>query len=95
MKPVDLMRWLVRLITPPQGRILDPFAGSGSTGEAAMLCGVDATLIEADAGHARDIEHRIKRWAGGDLPMFADAPVASDPEDDRIADLFASPDVGA
>ena len=54
-----------------------------------MPCCVEATLIEADAGHAADIRHRIKRWAGGDLPMFSDSPVASDPEDERIADMFA------
>lgn len=37
VKPTDLMRWLVRLVTPPGGTVLDPFMGSGSTGRAAML----------------------------------------------------------
>lgn len=39
VKPTALMRWLVRLITPPGGLVLDPFAGSGSTGKAAVLEG--------------------------------------------------------
>lgn len=71
VKPVDLMRWLVRLITPPGGTVLDPFAGSGTTGEAAMLEKCDAILIEADAKHAADIRHRIDRWSGLDAPLFA------------------------
>jgi site-specific DNA-methyltransferase (adenine-specific) len=39
VKPISLMRWLVRLITPPGGTVLDPFTGSGSTGVAAILEG--------------------------------------------------------
>jgi DNA modification methylase len=73
VKPVALMRWLVRLITPPGGTVLDPFAGSGTTGEAAMLEGMHAILIEQDAQHAADIEHRIRRWSGLDAPLFAEA----------------------
>lgn len=39
VKPIALMRWLVRLITPPGGVVLDPYCGSGSTGCAAVLEG--------------------------------------------------------
>jgi site-specific DNA-methyltransferase (adenine-specific) len=39
VKPTDLMRYLVRLVTPPRGVVLDPFMGSGSTGKAAILEG--------------------------------------------------------
>lgn len=39
VKPTDLMRWLVRLVTPPGGIVFDPFTGSGSTGKAALLEG--------------------------------------------------------
>lgn len=39
VKPTDLMRWLVRLVTPPGGLVFDPFTGSGSTGRAAILEG--------------------------------------------------------
>lgn len=46
VKPTQLMRWLVRLITPPGGIVLDPFMGSGSTGKAAVLEGMRFTGIE-------------------------------------------------
>jgi DNA modification methylase len=72
VKPVALIRWLVRLVTPPGGTVLDPFAGSGTTGEAAMREGCDAILIEREAEHVADIRHRVKRWHGGDLPLFAE-----------------------
>lgn len=49
VKPTDLMRYLCRLITPPGGLILDPFAGSGSTGKAARLEGFEHVSIERDA----------------------------------------------
>lgn len=71
VKPVDLMRWLVTLVCPPGGRVLDPFAGSGTTGEACMLAGFDCTMIERDPQHIADIQHRIKRWSGQDTPLFA------------------------
>jgi hypothetical protein len=48
VKPLALMRWLVRLITPPGGLILDPFGGSGTTGEAAMLEGFTAVVLDKD-----------------------------------------------
>lgn len=48
VKPQALMRWLVRLVTPPGGLVLDPFAGSGSTGWAADAEGFDCTMIEQD-----------------------------------------------
>ena len=73
VKPIDLIRWLTRLVTPPGGTVLDPFAGSGTTGEAAMLEGFNAILIEREAEHAADIAHRQRRWHGGDLPLFAEA----------------------
>lgn len=73
VKPLALMRWLVRLITPAGGTVLDPFAGSGTTGEAAMLEGMKTILIEADPQHAADIRHRLTRWSGADTPLFATA----------------------
>lgn len=39
VKPVALMQWLVRLVTPPGGTVLEPFAGSGTTAEACVLEG--------------------------------------------------------
>jgi len=46
VKPTDLMQYLCRLITPPNGTILDPFLGSGSTGKAAMYEGFNFIGIE-------------------------------------------------
>ena len=59
IKPLDLMRWLVRLITPPGGLVLDPFAGSGTTGEAAALEGMRAVLIERELAYCDDIARRL------------------------------------
>lgn len=59
VKPVKLKRWLVRLITPPGGVVLDPFAGSGTTGAAALAEGRQTLLIEREAEYAADIERRL------------------------------------
>ncbi|WP_084020234.1 DNA-methyltransferase [Mycobacterium avium] len=48
VKPLDLMRWLVRLVTPPHGVVLDPFGGSGTTAEAAIYEHKRAIVIERD-----------------------------------------------
>lgn len=61
VKPVALMRWLVRLVTPPGGHILDPFAGSGTTVEAALLEGVTITAIEREPDYIPLIQARIER----------------------------------
>lgn len=60
VKPVDLMQYLCRLITPPGGVVLDPFAGSGSTGEAAWREGFRCVLIEREAEYAEDIRERLR-----------------------------------
>jgi site-specific DNA-methyltransferase (adenine-specific) len=59
VKPVDLIRYLCRLITPPGGTILDCFAGTGTTGEAAFLEGFNAVLIEREAEYQADIRRRM------------------------------------
>lgn len=51
VKPVDLMRWLCRLVTPPGGTVLDPFMGSGSTGIAAVREGFGFVGVEQDADY--------------------------------------------
>ena len=51
VKPLDLMRWLVRLVTPPGGRVLDPFAGSGSTACACEMEGIDCTTMERESNY--------------------------------------------
>ena len=62
VKPVALMRWLVRLVTPPGGTVLDPFAGSGTTLAAATLEHFDAIGIELTADYLPIINGRIA-WA--------------------------------
>lgn len=60
VKPVDLMRYLVRLITQPGGLVLDPFCGSGSTGKAAMLEGLRFVGIELNADYCELAQRRIE-----------------------------------
>jgi DNA modification methylase len=62
VKPIDLMRWLVRLVTPPGGTVLDPFAGSGTTGIAATLEGFDFIGIEREAEYVEIAKARIEHW---------------------------------
>lgn len=61
VKPLTLMRWLVRMVTPPGGTVLDPFAGSGTTLEAAMLEGFNVIGIEREADYLPLIQARIDR----------------------------------
>jgi DNA modification methylase len=65
VKPVDLMQWLCRLVTPPGGTVLDPFAGTGTTGEAAWREGFFAVLVEREAEYQVDIRRRMKLALGG------------------------------
>jgi site-specific DNA-methyltransferase (adenine-specific) len=59
VKPTDLMRYLCRLVTPPNGTVLDPFTGSGSTGKAAVLEGFNFVGIEQSAEYAEIAQARI------------------------------------
>lgn len=74
VKPTDLMRYLLRLVTPPHGVALDPFLGSGSTGKAAMLEDLRFIGIERDPAYfaiaCARLEHSIAQGS-----LFA--PVAS------------------
>lgn len=71
VKPVDLMAYLVRMVTPPGGVTLDPFAGSGSTGMACLREGFDCILIEREAQYVADIHKRLAHVEGADTPLFA------------------------
>ena len=66
VKPVDLMQWLCRLVTPPGGLVLDPFLGSGSTGIAALREGFDFLGIEREPEYVEIARARII----GDAPLF-------------------------
>jgi len=63
VKPLALMRWLVKLVTPPGGIVLEPFAGSGATVEACMLEGFNVIAIEQEADYLPLIQARIDRAA--------------------------------
>lgn len=73
VKPVDLMQWLCRLITPPGGTVLDPFAGSGSTGEAAWREGFNAILCEREEEYQADIAERLRLANAGPMERRARA----------------------
>jgi site-specific DNA-methyltransferase (adenine-specific) len=60
MKPTDLMRYLCRLVTQPNGVVLDPFMGSGSTGKAAMIEGFQFIGIERDESYFEIARSRIE-----------------------------------
>lgn len=64
VKPLDLMRFCVRLITPADQVVLDPFAGSGSTLIAAGLEGREYFGIELDPDHVRIAQARLEHWLG-------------------------------
>jgi site-specific DNA-methyltransferase (adenine-specific) len=59
LKPLALMRWCVRLITPIKGVVLDPFMGSGSTGRACAAEGVGFIGIEREAAYAAIAQRRL------------------------------------
>lgn len=60
VKPVKLMQYLVRLVTPPNGKVLDPFCGSGTTGIACKLEGFDFIGIEQEPEYVGIANSRIK-----------------------------------
>src|SRR5699024_2907 len=79
VKPLDLCRWLVRLVTPPGGTVLEPFAGSGTTVEACVIEGFKCVAIEKTDEYLPLITQRINRQrdpvaymqaAGDDLGLF-------------------------
>jgi len=66
VKPIKLMRWLVRLVTPPGGTVLDPFLGSGTTAAASILEGFDVVGCELTDKYWPIIEgrttHALEQW---------------------------------
>jgi site-specific DNA-methyltransferase (adenine-specific) len=68
-KPVALLEPLLRYACPPGGHVIDPFGGSGSTGLAAKLIGVDCTLIELNPAYVEMARRRIR----DDVPLLREA----------------------
>jgi site-specific DNA-methyltransferase (adenine-specific) len=62
VKPIELMKYLIRLVTPPGGHVLDPFNGSGSTGCAAVELDYDYTGLELDPAYVAIAQQRIQAW---------------------------------
>ncbi len=96
VKPVALMRYLVRLVTQPDGLVLDPFAGSGSTGVACVLEGFDFLGLEQDPDYVAIAERRIahvqqhgERWLTVRTETRQDAPERTEPDDLAALPLFA------
>lgn len=72
VKPLDLMRYLVRLVTAKGGTVLEPFAGSGTTLEAAVLEGFRAIGIEREADYIPLVEQRLDKPHEVGLDLFGD-----------------------
>ena len=62
VKPIELMKYLVRLVTRKEGIVLDPFAGTGTTGEAALLQNRKYYMIEKNKKYFKDIEKRVGKF---------------------------------
>ena len=72
VKPIKLMQYLVRLITPPNGVVLDPFMGSGTTGIACKLEGFDFIGMEQDENYAQIAQGRIENYVEDEIEVKFD-----------------------
>lgn len=90
VKPVDLMQWLVRLVTPKGGLVLDPFAGTGTTGEACIREGMRCILMEREEAYQADIRRRIDLALAGPDERQREAIKARGLADYDAGPLFAS-----
>jgi site-specific DNA-methyltransferase (adenine-specific) len=71
VKPIELMKYLIKLVTPPGGTVLDPFNGSGSTGCAAVELGYNYIGCELDPAYVEIAERRIAAWLQQCDPLAA------------------------
>ncbi len=76
VKPVELMKYLIKLVTPNNGKVLDPFCGSGSTGMAAVELGHEFVGCDLDPNYCKIAEARIVAWN------------KKDPKDELFDELF-------
>lgn len=86
VKPLALMRWLVRLVTPPGGLVIDPYTGSGTTGVAAVCEGMRFAGAELDTWHGVLAHERIA-YAMGHGPSGFEDVAEGDDDDDNGADV--------
>ena len=81
VKPIEIMRYLCRLITPPSGTVLEPFLGSGTTAIAALKEGFNIVGIEREAEYVEIAKARLAYWAKHDHAM---TPQNIPPVDDQL-----------
>lgn len=74
VKPISLMRYLCKLITPKEGTIIEPFAGSGTTLCAAVMEDFKPIGIEREEEYIDIIKARLKHWSGGEYDMTEEPP---------------------
>lgn len=74
VKPIKLMQYLVKMITPPNGKVLDPFCGSGTTGIACKLEGYQFVGMEQDAEYSKIAEGRINNYIENPKDYQEDTP---------------------
>ncbi|WP_319520135.1 DNA methyltransferase [uncultured Martelella sp.] len=89
VKPVDLMRYFVRLVTPPGGLVLDPFAGTGTTGAAAFYEGFSAILCEREADYQADIAVRMRLCLAGPEERKREISKRKNADETPLGGLFA------
>ena len=93
VKPISLMRWLTRLVTPPGGLVLDPFNGSGTTGCAAVLEGFHYVGIEREPEYVEiaraRIAHHLRASQGGVAIPWEERPVT---DTDTVTDTVLTLD---
>jgi len=93
VKPLDLMQYLVRLVTPKNGVVLDCFAGTGTTGEAAWREGMQAVLIEREEVYCDDITRRMELATCGSVERsVARAKVKAKDKPIDLGPLFGGAD---
>lgn len=78
VKPIDLMRWLIRLVAPPGALVLDPFGGSGSTVCAGLLEGVRVVAVEREENFAAIARTRAAFWASWPIGTPTERVVAQE-----------------
>jgi DNA modification methylase len=86
VKPIDVMRWLCRLVTPPGGVVLDPFMGSGTTGIAAILEGFQFVGIEKDVDYMPLAQARIEWWSLHPTSLPVERALAAEAKRQKVAE---------
>jgi DNA modification methylase len=90
VKPVDLMRWLVQLVTREGQVVVDPFAGSGTTLLAADYLGRDWIGIEKDEDHADLARRRVENYDASEVKEWIDDETVTQAEQATLGDMAAS-----